>query len=331
MHILIIGGTRFLGRALVDSALERGHTVTLFNRGQSNPDIYPDIEQIHGDRETDIEKLGDRKWDAVIDTCGYVPRVVKVSAEYLADKVNRYVFISSISAYQETTDIGADENAPLAILEDPTIEEMTGETYGGLKVLCEQAAEDALPGRAINVRPGLIVGPHDPTNRFTYWPVRIRKGGDILAPNGADYPSQIIDVRDLADFTLLLIEKEATGYYNATGPGYPLKLGKIFETCQQVSGSDANFLWANDTFLQENEIGAWMEMPLWIPSEAGRALMQVSVQKAINDGLTFRSLEDTVKTTLAWYDSINGDDKEWQAGLASEKEVVLLDKLRQKT
>ena len=330
MDILIIGGTRFLGRALVDSALERGHKVTLFNRGQSNPDIYPDVEQIHGDRNTDIEKLGKRKWDAVVDTCGYFPRVVKLSAEYLADKVDRYVFISSISAYKETTEIGADENAPVATLEDPTVEEITGETYGGLKVLCELAAEAALPGRTINIRPGLIVGAHDPTNRFTYWPVRIRKGGDVLAPNSPEYPSQIIDVRDLADWTIVLIENGAAGYYNATGPDYPLTLGRIFETCKQVTGSDANFLWAEDAFLQENEIGAWMEMPLWIPSEEGRALMQVSVQKAIDAGLKFRTLEDTIQSTLDWYDSINGDEKQWNAGLASEKEATVLEKLKQK-
>jgi 2'-hydroxyisoflavone reductase len=330
MDILIIGGTRFLGRALVESALERQHRVTLFNRGQSNPDAFPDVEQIHGDRNTDLEKLAGRKWDAVIDTCGYVPRVVKQSAEYLADKVKRYVFISSISAYQETSEIGADESAPVAILTDPTVEEITNETYGGLKVLCEQAAEAAFPGGAVNIRPGLIVGPYDPSNRFTYWPVRIRKGGDVLVPSSPDYPSQIIDVRDLADFTIKLIEIGATGYYNVTGPDYYLGLGKIFETCKQVSGSDANFLWADDAFLQENEVGAWMEMPLWIPSAEGQALMQVSVQKAINDGLKFRSLEDTIQATLDWYDNTNGDEKTWQAGLAPEKEAAVLDKLRQK-
>ncbi|MCE5207811.1 MAG: epimerase, partial [Chloroflexi bacterium] len=206
MKILVIGGTRFLGRAAVEAVLAAGHKVTLFNRGVSNPSLYPQVETIIGDRSMDLSLLKGRSWDAVIDTCGYVPRVVRMSASALSGSVGHYTFISTISVYSETWKTGIDENGVLGVLEDETTEEITGGAYGPLKALCEQAAEDAMPGRVLTIRPGLIVGPHDPTDRFTYWPVRVAQGGEVLAPDSPDYKCQVIDVRDLAEWNIRMIE-----------------------------------------------------------------------------------------------------------------------------
>jgi 2'-hydroxyisoflavone reductase len=324
MDILILGGTRFVGRALTELGLARGHTITLFHRGQSNPDIFPEVERILGDRNTDIANLGERQWDAVIDTCGYIPRHVRDAAEYLKDKVKRYVFISTISVYTENTEIGRDEDTELATLADETTEAVTGQTYGGLKVLCEQAAEAVMPGRVIQIRPGLIVGPHDPTNRFTYWPVRVRKGGNVLVPGDGSCPAQFIDVRDLADFTIKCLEDDNISTFNATGPDSPLTLQQVLDMTQAVTGSDAHFSYVDEQWLQEKEVGTWMELPLWLPGEEGQALMQISIQRGLNKGLKFRPLEETIRDTLTWYDEIKGDEKTWQAGMNPEKESALL-------
>jgi 2'-hydroxyisoflavone reductase len=328
MNILIIGGTRFVGRAIAEDALARGHQVTLFHRGQTNPDLFPGAEHILGDRDGELTNLGDRQWDAVIDTCGYVPRIVGLSAEYLKDRVKRYIFISTISVYSESTERGRDEDAELATLTDETTEEITGETYGGLKVLCEQIAERIMPGRVLVIRPGLIVGPHDPTNRFTYWPVRVRRGGDVLVPGDGSYPAQFIDVRDLAAFTLHMTEQQATGIFNATGPDVALTLMDVLKAAQAVTGSSVEYVHATAEFLAEKEVAPWMEMPLWIPSEAGAALMAVSVQRGIDAGMRFRPLAETIRDTLAWYDSIQGDEQTWSAGMKAERETELIAALK---
>ncbi|HEY3475628.1 MAG TPA: NAD-dependent epimerase/dehydratase family protein, partial [Anaerolineales bacterium] len=235
MRILIIGGTHFLGRQLVESALARSHDVTLFNRGKSNPGLFPQLETIIGDREKDVEKLKDRIWDAVIDTSGYFPRIVRLSAEVLEPTVSRYVFISSISVYDNFSKVGINEMDPVGKIENETVEEITGETYGPLKALCEQTVQDIFGlDRTLIVRPGLIVGPHDPTDRFTYWPVRVARGGDVLAPEKPEAAIQIIDVRDLSDFIIKLIQDNAFGVYNATGPDYELTLGRLLEVSKQV-------------------------------------------------------------------------------------------------
>lgn len=332
MDILIIGGTRFYGRAFTELALKNGHRVTLFHRGQSNPDIFPEAQRILGDRATDLEKLGDAHWDAVLDTCGQLPRHVRDAAEYLKNRVNHYVYVSSISAYVDGPEIGKDETAELQQLpEGENPDEFKLENYGALKVLCERAAEETMPARTTLVRPGLIVGPHDATNRFTYWPVRVSKGGDVLVPGDGTMPCQIIDARDLAAFTLNLIENRIMGIFNATGPDKPLALQEILETSKTVSGSDANFIYTDEAWLQEKEVGAWMEMPLWIPDEAGKALMQVSIQHGLANGLKFRSLEETIRDTLAWYNDIKGDEKDWPAGMKSEKENTLLAEYKART
>lgn len=329
MNILIIGGTRFLGRHLVDAALVRGHTVTLFNRGKTDPGLFPHLETVHGDREHDISKLAGRAWDAVIDVAGYLPRIVRLSAVGLERGAGRYVFISSISVYPDSSlrKIGIDESDPVGKLEDETIEEISGETYGPLKALCEKTVLDLYGERGLVVRPGLIVGPNDPTDRFTYWPVRVAKGGDVLAPEKPEVPVQVIDVRDLAEFTVKLIEDNASGIYNATGPDYELTFGEMLETCKQVSGSGANFKWASVEFLNQHKVEAWSDMPVWVPdNEENAGFSRVDVSKAINAGLKFRPLAETVRDTLAWANT-RPPDHQWRAGLRSEREKELLELL----
>lgn len=329
MKILIIGGTRFLGRHLVHSALGRGHEVALFNRGLTNPDLFPQVETILGDREKDLAQLSGREWDAVIDTCGYVPRIVHLSALGLEGSVGRYVFISSISAYAGFSKVGIDESDPVGKMEDETVEEITGETYGPLKVLCEKVVQDTFDEGALIIRPGLIVGPYDPTDRFTYWPVRVARGGDVLAPEEPAAPVQIIDARDLSDFIIKLIEENASGIFNATGPDYGLTMGAMLETCKQVSDSDADFKWASVELLGRHEVAPWSDMPVWIPNtEEDAGFSRVDISKAIKAGLKFRPLEETVRDTLEWV-ATRPSDREWRAGLSAEKEEKVLAALKE--
>jgi 2'-hydroxyisoflavone reductase len=324
MNILMIGGSIFLGRHTVDAAIARGHSVTLFNRGQHNPELFPAVEKIHGDRNTDLDKLKGRQWDAVIDFCGYVPREVKASAELLASSVSRYVFISSISVYAELDKApNLDESAPVGKIEDETVEAVTGETYGPLKALCEQAAERAMPGRALIIRPGLIVGPNDPSDRFTYWPVRVARGGSVLCPGTPNWQTQIIDVRDLAEWTIRLVEARAVGTFNATGPNRNLTFGEILETSKAISHSNAQWVWADEKWLLAEKVEPWSQLPLWLGGED----MVANIQKAVVSGLTFRSLSDTVADTLAW-ESTRPADHPWRAGLPADNEAELLEKWR---
>ena len=326
MRILIIGGTRFLGRHLVDSALGRGHEVTLFNRGKTNPALFPQLETILGDREKDVVKLADlgRTWDAAIDVAGYLPRIVRLSVEALEPRVSRYVYISSLSAYENFREVGIDESYPVGKIEDETVEEITEETYGPLKALCEKAVQDLYGERALIVRPGLIVGPHDPTDRFTYWPVRVARGGDVLAPQKPEAGIQVVDVRDLSEFIIRLIEENASGVYNATGPDYELTIGKLLEVSKRISGSEANLRWGSLEFLKQHKVEPWSDMPTWIPDdEEGLGFSRIDVSKAIAAGLKFRPLEETVRDTLAWAQT-RPDDHEWRAGLTAEREAQVL-------
>jgi 2'-hydroxyisoflavone reductase len=327
MKLLIIGGTRFLGRALVEEGRAAGHEITLFNRGQSNPALFPDLEQIHGDREGGLDVLGGRQWDAVIDTCGYVPRVVRASAEFLVGAVEHYTFISSASVYAEPLRPGTDEDSPVTTIPDKTVEEITGETYGPLKALCEAASTEAMTGRALLVRAGLIVGPHDQSDRFTYWPVRIARGREVLAPGSPEYAVQFIDVRDLARWILMATEARLTGPYNVTGPREPLPLGRLFATCREVSGSDARFTWVDEAFLTAHEVAPYTEMPLWVPAEYG-AFNGFSIAKALAAGLSFRPVEETVRDTLTWAEG-RPADYTWRGGLSAEREAALLAEWRQ--
>ena len=328
MKILILGGTKFLGRHLVDAALAAGHEVTLFNRGKTNPTLFPNIETIIGDREQDINKLSGREWDAAIDVAGYLPRVVRLSSQSLERAVKKYVFISSVSVYRDYKKAGMDESYPVGKLEDESVEEITGETYGPLKALCEKAVQEIYGDRAIIVRPGLIVGPYDPTDRFTYWPLRVKHGDDMITPDKPQTPIQIIDVRDLAEFIIKLIEDNASGVFNATGPDYELMMGEFLDACKRVSGSVAAFHWASAEFLQEHEVQPWSDMPVWIPdTEEDAGFSRVDISRAVNAGLKFRPLEDTIRDTIAWAET-RPDDHEWRAGLNSTKEQILLTLLK---
>ncbi len=329
MKILIIGGTRFLGRHLVSSARARGHEVSLFNRGRSNPGLFPQVERITGDREKDLALLGDRSWDAVIDTCGYFPRIVRLSAEALKDRVENYVYISSISVYADFKKIGINESDAVGVIEDETFEQITETSYGPLKALCEKAVQDVFGISSLVVRPGLIIGPHDPTDRFTYWPVRVAKGGDVLAPDRPDAPTQVIDVRDLSDFIIELIQENVSGVFNTTGPAHPLTMGAMLEICRQMSHSHANFKWAPLEFIKEHKVEPWSDLPAWLPDVGDEAgFSRVDVSKAINAGLMFRPLEYTVRDTLNWAESWP-EGHEWKAGLTAEREKELLGLLGQ--
>ena len=328
MKILTIGGTVFLGRALVEAALARGHEVTLFNRGQHNPELFPEVEKLRGNRDGDMEALKGRKWDAVIDTCGYFPRIVRQSAQLLADAVGHYTFISSISVYQNFRE-SWDENGPLGQIDDAEAEaaaDITGANYGPLKVLCEQEVEKALPGRTLVLRPGLINGPFDPSDRFTYWPVRVAKGGKVLVPGDGTFRVEIIDVRDLAEWNIRLVEANQTGIYNTTGPAYKLTMQDLLETCKADTGSDAEFVFVPGEFLQEREVDANRVCCWYVPAEEEdyRYFCEVNCKKAQADGLTFRPLAETARDTRLWA-ATRPEDWTWRAGLTPEKETSLLE------
>jgi 2'-hydroxyisoflavone reductase len=259
----------------------------------------------------------------VIDTCGYVPRLVRAAAELLADAVEHYTFISSISVYPtEGATTGPSEDTPLDTMPDESIEEVTGETYGPLKALCEQAVEAAMPGRVLNIRPGLIVGPHDRSDRFTYWPVRIARGGEVLAPGDPQAPVQFIDVRDLAAWTLAMVERRQTGNYNATGPAGSLTFGEFLAACQTALNLAAKLTWVDETFLLAQEVGPFVELPLWLPKNA-QALMLTDISRAITAGLTLRPMAETIQDTLTWANT-RPADYAWRGGLAVDREASLL-------
>ncbi len=321
MQILILGGTVFLGRHLVEAALARGHTVTLFNRGQHNPELFPTVEKVHGDRAWDLGLLLERRWDAVIDTCGYVPRLVRLAASQLARQVEHYTFISSVSVYSDLEQPGLQEAAPAGVLADPTIETVNADTYGPLKALCESAAEQAMPGRVLVVRPGLIVGPWDPSDRFSYWPVRLARGGEVLAPGAPGEPVQFIDVRDLAAWLLDRVEHRQTGVYNATGPATPLTRQELLQACQAVAGTNAELTWVDDDFLLAEGVAPYSDLPLWVPAVYA-GLDRVDIAKARAADLHFRPLTETIRDTLDWRQAHAA--LPWRAGLSAEREQELL-------
>jgi 2'-hydroxyisoflavone reductase len=318
VKILVIGGTKFVGRHFVEAALSRGHELTLFTRGETNPELFPETEKLRGNRDGNLEALHGRDWDAVLDTSGYVPRVVHQSVALLRDAVTHYTFVSSISAYASYAGRPT-EGDPRAVLDDPDTEEILP-NYGGLKAACEQVVEAAFGERALIIRPGLIVGPHDPTGRFTYWPHRIARGGDVLAPEPRDKTVQFIDVRDLGDWIVRLVEERVAGDFNATGPVEPPTMEAFLDACRETIGPDARLVWVDPEFLREHDVGEWMDLPLWIgplsPEFAG--LLNADVSKAIAHGLTFRPLDDTIRATLA-----EAELKD-EAGLKPERERELL-------
>jgi 2'-hydroxyisoflavone reductase len=322
LKILILGGTVFLGRALSDAAIARGHAVTHFNRG-SAPDAR--VETIVGDRNAGLDALAGRRWDAAIDTSAYVPGAVAKSAAALRDAVGRYLFVSSISVYADLGVANTDENAPVAALGDRSAETMTPGTYGPLKALCEEEARRAFGERALIARPGLIVGPHDPTDRFSYWPWRIAKGGVVLAPGNPLRGLQFIDVRDLAVWMVALLERQASGTFQATGPRSNLNMGNFLDACARVADTKPEIAWTDEAFLLAEKVAPWTELPLWLPeTDAAHAgFMKVSITKALEAGLTLRPVADTLRDTLEWLRTRPADHA-WKAGLAPERESTLL-------
>ena len=320
MRVLVLGGTGFLGRHVVEALLARGHEPTLFNRGRTRPGLFPGVERRTGDRDGDLDALAGGRWDAVVDTSGFVPRVVRASAELLEPLAGRYLFVSSVSAYADLSRPGTTEDAPTAELEEET-EAYRGPAYGALKALSERAVRDVYGDRATIVRPGLIVGPWDPTNRFTYWPVRIAAGGDALAPEPRDGAVQVIDARDLAEWCMTLLEDDRGGTFNAVGP--ELTLEGVLEECRRVAGSDARLRWTPAEWLAEQGVGEWMELPLWIVDPEFAGMQRVDAARAVSAGLRFRPLAETIADTLAWARSGEGP-ADPPAGLDHDRERELL-------
>jgi 2'-hydroxyisoflavone reductase len=315
VKLLVLGGTAFLGRAAVEAALERGHEVTLFTRGQTNPELFPEAERLRGDRAEDPLPAG--SWDAVIDTCGFLPAVVRRSAEALRDSVGRYLFVSSISAYADLSRGPSEDSERADLGEMPSDEMLPGyENYGPLKALCEDVVEEVYGERAVIVRPGLIVGPYDPTGRFTYWPHRVARGGEFLAPGPADDQVQLVDARDLGTWLVELCERRESGRFNATHPG--LSWAALINACLRVTSANAQPVWIDGDWLAEQGVGIWMELPLWLHGPETAGMMDADVSRALAAGLTFRPLDDTVRGTLELAEPT--DD----AGLKPEREAELL-------
>jgi len=299
VKLLLLGGYQFVGRAIIEAAQARGHAVSAFNRGNHPP--LPDVEQFTGDR-ADPALPDDRTWDAVVDTSGYLPRHTRIAAERLRDRTRRYVFISSISAYAQPMRANTDESGALAQMPagaDPDAKP-TGETYGALKVLCEESLEAAMPGRVLTIRPGFIVGPYDYTDRFNSWIERAAKPGPLLVPGDpAHQPVQLIDVRDLAEWIVALIERQATGTYNATGPAAPLTLLDVARTCLEATGSGGTPATRSAEALKTAGITGWEHIPFWVEAD-DYPIMQANVDRAVAAGLRFRPLVDTIRDTYAW-------------------------------
>src|SRR5881409_955940 len=328
LRILILGGTGFIGPYQVRYALSRGHKVTTFNRGKTHPGELPkEVEQLIGNRNGQLDALKNRQWVVAIDNPTTLPGWIRDAAQILKGNVERYVFISTISVYADTGQ-GVDETAPLAKYDGPdpykeTIEAVKAsgyKTYGPLKVLSEKEAEKWFPGKTLIIRPGLIVGPRDETDRFTYWPVRIDRGGEVLAPGKPNDPVQFIDARDLAEWTIRMAENRETGIFNATGPAKPLGIGGMLDEIKAALKANATFTWVTEDSLTRQKVEPWSDMPVWTGKESG--LARAKIDRALSKGLTFRPLADTARDALAWFKSLSQDrQSKLRAGLTPEREA----------
>jgi 2'-hydroxyisoflavone reductase len=319
VKLLVLGGTAFFGRAVVEAALDRGHEVTLFNRGRTNPDLFPEAERLKGDRA--VDPIPDGRWDVVVDTSGYLPAVVRRSAEAHRDSAERYVFVSSISVYADLSTGPAEDSLRAELGDMPSNEMLPGyENYGPLKALCEDVVTEIFGERALIVRSGLIVGPHDPTGRFTYWPHRVARGGEFLVPGPPEATVQFVDVRDLGGWIVDLAERREAGPFNATHPGLPWS--ELVEACQRVGDADGRPVWVDPGFLAEQGVGEWMELPLWISDPDSVGMMQADVSRALDAGLRFRPLDDTVRGTLELAETTEA------AGMKPERERELIEAWR---
>ncbi len=335
MRILILGGTGFIGPHQVRYAVSRGHKVTVFNRGKTNRGELPEaVEQLVGDRNGQLDALKGREWDVVIDNPAMLPSWVRDAAEILHGNVEQYVFISTLSVYADVSKPGVDEDGVLerysgADAMKETMESLRAsqfKLYGPLKVLAEQETEKWFPGKTLIIRPGLIVGPGDETDRFTYWPVRIARGGEVLAPAEPADPVQFIDVRDLAEWTVRMVERRATGTFNATGPQSSLPIGDMMNGIKKALQADANFTWVPADFLEKQKVAPWSDMPVWLPPRGETAgFARIDVRRAVAAGLTFRPLEFTARDTLAWFKSLPAERQaKLKAGLTPEREAAVL-------
>jgi 2'-hydroxyisoflavone reductase len=307
LRILILGGTRFIGVYMTELATQRGHIVTLFNRGETNPELFPKLEKLRGDRDGKLDALRDRQWDVVIDDSGFVPRQVRLTAQLLAPNVRHYLFVSSVSVYASFA-TAPDEQSPVGKLADESVETVDENTYGPLKALCEQAVEAALPGRVTVLRPGYIAGPNDTSDRLTYWPVRAARGGEMLAPDGPGDAIQLVDVRDLARFTLDVLENNVVGTFNVVSPPGQFTMGDLVSASIACANALAKpqppprAVWVPVEFLQQHNVVLATDMPIWnAPIGADAAFAKVGVVRALQAGLTIRAIKDTVCDTLAWY------------------------------
>ncbi|MEO8378198.1 MAG: NAD-dependent epimerase/dehydratase family protein [Acidobacteriota bacterium] len=327
LRILILGGTGFIGPHQVRYAVSRGHKVTVFNRGKTNPGSVPaGVERLEGDRNGKLDALKGREWDAVIDNPSTLPRWVRDAATLLKDSAGQYLFISTISVYADNTKPNMDETDATIILEDPTVEKIEGLTYGGLKALSEKEAEKAFPGRTTVVRPGLIVGPGDNSDRFTYWPARIARGGEVMAPGNPTDPVQFIDARDLAEWTIRLVEQKAFGTFNGIGPAKPLTIAEMLYGIKAVTTAGAQFTWVPAPFLEAQKVEGWSDMPVWVPPAGEYAGFGArSIARALAAGLTFRTLADTAQATLDFYNARGAErNAQMRAGLAAARETEVL-------
>jgi 2'-hydroxyisoflavone reductase len=327
LNILFLGGTGFIGPHQVEYAIARGHQVTLFNRGKRNPQLFPDLDRRQGDRETnDYASLAGGTWDAVIDNSAHKPRWIAQAAAALRGRVGQYLFISSTGVYFPYAKEGIDEDGALATTDDPEPPAITGDNFGGLKVLCEQETLRQFPGRGTVIRPHLIVGPGDGSDRFTYWPDRIARGGEVLAPGHPDDPVQWIDARDLAAFCVHALEQGQVGVFNAAGPYARCGVAELLHGIRATVSNEISFTWADRVFLAEHGIGGWMDLTVWIPPEGGyTGMCAIDSRKAVAAGLAFRPLADTARDTLAWWQQQDDARREKRrAGLSADREREIL-------
>jgi 2'-hydroxyisoflavone reductase len=330
LKVLILGGTGISGPHLVRSLRDAGHQLTLLNRGKRAPGMFKDIETLIGDRNGPLDVLKGRDWDVVVDNSGYFPRQVTSSTGILKGHTQHYIYVSSISAYADLTPPGIDEDYKLAELKDPDATEITNDNYGGLKAACEKIVEQTFGKNQTVVRPSYIVGPGDSSDRFTYWPVRVARGGEMLAPGTPSDPVQFIDARDMADFMRACVERKISGRYNLCNPPGDVTMGELLEASKRISKSNASFVWAKQSFLEQNKLLESGEIPIWAPTSGKEAgATRVSSARAVAQGLRFRDLDTTIKDTLAWHEQRPADEKaKLKAGLTTERESELLKQLK---
>jgi len=343
MKVLILGGTRFLGKALVEEGLKRGHEITLFNRG-NNKEVFTEVEQLIGDRDGDVSQLENRKWDVVMDTCGFAPHQMKKIAAVLGKTIEHYTYISSISVYKDWVPFNISEDYHLQSIPHDRLKDILKdveegrispyEHYGALKVLCEAEAEKYWPGRVLHIRAGQLVGPFDYTDRLPYWVQRVEEGGKIVVPGRPERPIQLLDVRDIATWVFDMVQKRKAGTFNVTGPEYELTMEELLNTCKVVTNSDAEFVWVDEQFALDHKVQPWSQMPLWIPEqyplegETEPWKMSISIKKALHAGLSFRPLEETIHDVYQW--ERGRQDSKRKTGISHEKEQQLLDAWFQK-